>query len=293
MSRKTAEKRRSHSSRPTASQSRLCVSEMPIVERPLSLLCEACGITGKYQVGTVIIDPTVAPPAGGGFNDERIGFTGYFRCRKCKSGGPWKLTQRTQMYIMLLTIEATSDPDNTPLVLGAMATFDKHTFQYATEGEAHLKKLIDLEPERAFLWVQLGNLYDSAREDELAEAAFERAIELDPKDIEAHGMLGRLIFGTGRYLESVPHFHAVLKHVRDARQVNKDLRRNLARCAIEYLLEAHAETNGAIDLLPVMDEGEMENQLPDEPPIVEIREFDLCSEEGLDELCDIYLGQSR
>jgi len=172
-----------------------------------------------------------------------------------------------------------------------MATFDKHIFRYATDSEAHLQGLIDREPERAFLWVRLGNLYSHAGQNERAQAAYERAIELDPKDIEAHSMFGQLLIKAGRPLESVPHWHAVLEHVRDAGQVGKELRRELVRGAIESLLEAHAESDGHINLLPKMDPAEMMKGREDEPVVLEVRELDLGSEEGIDDLCDMFMGQ--
>jgi tetratricopeptide (TPR) repeat protein len=183
--------------------------------------------------------------------------------------------------------------EDVPLVFGCTATFDKHTFRYATDGEAYLKKLIDHEPERAFLWVRLGNLYRNCGQSKRAKTAFDRAIELDPKEIEAHSMLGQLYIEEGRPLEAVPHFHAVLKHARDARDVDKELRRNLVREAIESLLEAHAESKGQIELLPTMDPAELNKRSGDEPVVLRLREFDLGSEEDIDDLCDVFLPQPR
>ena len=204
----------------------------------------------------------------------------------CTAARAGEATMKPQM-----AVAALSGREDVPLVFGCNATFDKRTFRYATDCEDHLKGLIDCEPERAFLWVRLGNLYSHSGQEERADTAYERAIELDPKDIEAHSMLGQLLVDTDRPLEAVPHFHAVLKHVRDARQVDKKLRRNLVRGAIECLLEAHAESNGQIDLLPTMDPGELEKGRGDEPVVVELREFDLGSEAGIDDLCELFLEQ--
>ena len=192
-----------------------------------------------------------------------------------------------------MMIAAMSEVEEVPLAFVRTVTFDKQTIRYATDGEAHLKKLIDHEPERAFLWVRLGNLYSHAGQHERAQTTYERAIELDPEDIEAHSMLGQLLIDTDRPLEAVPHFHAVLKHARDARQVNKGLRRNLVRGAIECLLEAHAESKGQIDFLPTMDPGELKGRTKDEPVVLYLREFDLGSEEDISDLCDTFLEQPR
>jgi len=280
-------------SRRASSQRHWNVNDVPRVEKPLSLVCGACGASGRYDVGTVTLDPTVAKSPDRDAIEKALGFTGYFRCRKCDAGGPWELPIETVAYITALAVTAMSGIEDVPLVFGYSATFDKRIFRYATDCEAHLKGLIDHEPERGFLWVRLGNLYRHSGQNERAQTAYERAIELDPTDIEAHCMLGELLIETGRPLEAVPHFHAVLKHVRDARQVNKELRRNLVRGAIEYLLEAHAESNGQIDLLPTMDPGEMAKRAKDEPVVVELREFDLGSEKGINDLCDMFVERPR
>ena len=292
MSRKT-KPTRSTPSRRISSPRHWSVNDAPRVEGPLSLVCGACGASGRYDVGTVTLDMRVAKSPDRDAIEEAVGFTGYFRCRKCDAGGPWELPPKTVISITAMAMAATSGIEDVPLVFGCTATFDKQTFRYATDAEAHLKGLIDHEPERAFLWVRLGNLYSHSGQNEHAQPAYERAIKLNPKDIEAHSMLGQLLVKVGRSMEAVPHWHAVLKHVRDARQVKKELRRNLVRGTIECLLEAYAEYKGQIDLLTTMDPAEMEKAREDEPLVLELREFDLGSEKGIDDLCDMFLERPR
>jgi uncharacterized protein YecA (UPF0149 family) len=263
------------------------------VNKPLSLVCGACGASGRYKVGTVTLDPKVAKSPGRDAMDKAVGFTGYFRCRKCDAGGPWELPHETVAYVTAMMVGALAGIKDVPLIFGCTATFDKRIFRYATDSEAHLKGLIDQEPERAFLWVRLGNLYSNSDQNERAQTAYERAIELDPKDIEAHSMLGQLLNETGQPLEAVPNWHAVLKHARDARQVNKELRRKLVRGAIECLLEARAQSNGQIDLLPKLDPAELQKGREDEPVVLHLREFDLGSAEGMNDLCSMFVEQPR
>lgn len=292
MSRKTKPRSSTPSSR-ASSPRHWNVNYVPHKEERLSLVCGVCGTAGKYDVGTVMINPSVVEGPGPDAIEEAVGFTGYFRCRKCDAGGPWELPNETRMHVTALMAAAMSGMEDVPLVVGFTATFDKRITRYATDGEDHLKKLIDREPERAFLWVRLGNLYSHGGQEERAETAYRRAIELDPTDIEAHFMLGQLLIEMDRPLEAVPNWHSVVKNVRNARQVTKELRRNLVRGAIEFLLQAHAESNGQIDLLPTMSREDMEKRGEDEPLVVELREFDLGSEEGLDDLCDMFLEPPR
>jgi hypothetical protein len=265
------------------------VYDAPKVTRPLALICGACGTEGRYKVGTVTLDANIVRSSDKDVMQRAVGFTGYFRCHKCDAGGPWTLPQETEMYVMAMAIGAAAGMEDLPLVVGCTATFDKRVFRYATECEAHLKGLIDGEPQRSFLWVRLGNLYSHAGLNDRAETAYRRAIELDPTDIEAHSMFGQLLVETDRSLEAVPHWHAVLKHARDARYVRVGLRRTLVRGAIQCLLEARAESKGQIDLLPPINPDEIEKPSGDEPLILKLREFDLSSEDGLDQLCDMFL----
>ncbi len=269
------------------------IGEAPRVERLLPLVCGVCGKRGKYDVGTVVIDPIAARSSASDCIEKSIGFSGYFRCRKCDAGGPWLPTPQSKIIIMALMMEITSGAEGVPLNLGVMATFDKRPFRYTTEAEAHLKSLIELEPGRSFLWVRLGNLYSHSGLTDRAESAYLRAIELDSKDIEAHSMYGQLLVETDRYLAAVPHWHAVLKNVREASHVRKELRKQLVRGSIEMLFDAYVKTKGGIEFLPLEGPAEFAKQKKDEPVILDLRTFELGTENGINQLCDMFLELPR
>ena len=220
---------------------------------------------------------------------EYVGFTGYLRCRKCDAAGPWALPPDTLAQIYAMVQSAYDGEEDVPVVFGPIATFDGRAFRYTTQCEEHLKELIECEPDRAFLWVRLGNLYHHAEEDVLAETAFRKAIKLDERDIEAHAMLGQILVNSGRSLDAVPHWQAFLKYVRDAKHVKTELRRSLVRGAIEELLRAHAEAQGQIELFPPTDGAGIAAPSGDEPAIIEVRSFDLSTEEGFEEVCDMFI----
>lgn len=269
------------------------VGEAPRVERPLSLICGPCGAKGKYSVGTVTVDMTRDRLNEPGRIHESVGFTGYFRCRKCDAGGPWKLTAETTAYVTALMIGAQVREQDLPLIFGSTATYDGRKTRYATDAEDHLKRQIEREPDRAFLWVRLGNMYSHVGLFDRAEYAYLRAIEFDPADIEAHAMYGKLLRETDRLMDSVPHLQAALKHVRDAHHVNLDLRRNLVRASIAWLLEAHAQSNGQTELLPPPSPEELKQRNDGEPLKLEIRELDLNDETDFDYLCESFLRDPR
>ena len=147
MSRKT-KPRRSTSSHRALSSRHWSVSDAPRVEDPLLLVCGACGASGRYNVGTVTLDPKIAKSPDRDAIEKAVGFTGYFRCQKCDAGGPWELPPESFMDVTAMVVAGASGMEDVPLILGCTATFDKRIFRYTTDCEAHLKGLIDREPER-------------------------------------------------------------------------------------------------------------------------------------------------
>lgn len=299
MSRKTLSRRNRKAHR-GSNAVRFSVHEVSRLDRPLRLKCDACGAHGRYRVGTVLVSLPDSPHDMRGAMSDRIGFTGYFRCHKCDAGGPWVLPTDTLAQVAVMVQSALAGDDEVPIAFGMIATFDGQAFRYATQCEEHLKELIEREPDRAFLWVRLGNLYHQGEEGVLAETAYRKALELDERDIEAHAMLGQILVGSGRSSDAVPHWQAFLKHVRDAKHVKTELRRSLVRGVIDELLRAHAEAQGQIDLFPPADgadlfraasasDGSSAGPSDDKTAIVEVRSFDLSTEAGFDELCDVFI----
>src|SRR5690554_7377063 len=54
-----------------------------------------------------------------------------------------------------------------------------------TRAVQELLVAVDLEPTKSDYWRSLGNAYESKEQNEQAIAAYEKAIELDPRDKEA------------------------------------------------------------------------------------------------------------
>ncbi len=136
----------------------------------------------------------------------------------------------------------------------------------------------------------MGNLYNHTGQPELAQAAYERAIELDPQDIEAHAMLGDVLTEAGQSLDAVPHWHAVLRLARNAHHVDTELRRNLVRSTIHCLLDAHVEFPGRFELFPTSDPGELQKHNDGKPLVLELRQVNLGTKRGVDDLCDLFMG---
>ena len=166
--------------------------EFALLEREVELVCHECGKKGKYGVGRIFLDPEIV--GGRGQEEPRISeavaFTGYFHCRHCGAGGPWDLPASTMMLLMALMLEAQQAPHQARIHLARLQLFDGTVCPTATAGEAHLRQLIDANPDDNYLWSRLGNLYDSAERKDLAFAAYSRAVELNCRDVESQYTLG-------------------------------------------------------------------------------------------------------
>src|SRR5262249_3364029 len=170
----------------------------------------------------------------------------------CGAGGPWELPPRTVAQLQILMVLATQDPDRAGIRFVRAQLFDGTFIRTATEGEAHLRRLIDADPANAFLWSRLGNLYEQAEEDERALEAFTRAGELDPLDVESHYTLGCYRMERKQPEQAAEHFTQVLHHARTAPRRQPGLLEGIVRDTLERLGQLSRESGGAINFLPTL-----------------------------------------
>lgn len=267
-------------------------SELPEFARPLKLICGACGESGSYRVGRVIVAEAIAQCPNVADMDKYVGFTRYFRCRGCDAGGPWRLDDSAKMQILaVLVLDSVSDEADRGVYVGEMRTFDGRRSRYPTEGEAHIKELIEREPERAFLWVRLGNVYKHGDRAEWAEQAYRRAIELAPEEPEAYVCLADSLRGRGRMKAAVPYWQAALKHVRTATHLPREERLQYVEAAISWLLENPEDFNAAFKSLVEDSQQQAPPRPAGEPLIVDVRSWDLDDPEDFEDVCRLFLGE--
>jgi tetratricopeptide (TPR) repeat protein len=245
---------------------------------------------GRYKVGRVVIAPELFKRPAEAPLDDFVGFTRLVHCRHCGAGGPWRLngTSRTRLSALLALHSLGEDLG---LFVGELRTFDGQRFRYPTESVAHLQELIAKEPERAFLWIRLGNIYAHAERPDLAEEPFRRAIKLEPDNAEAHGCLAGLLQDMGRWADAAPHWKAVLQHARGANQMTRELRLNMVSTALDALLSGATDVGEICELLPRMDLGELAKRPKDEPVILQLRTWDLRKLDDWEEICRLFLGE--
>lgn len=266
-------------------------SEFPDCQAPLDLVCGACKKRGRYRVGTVVVAPEFVKRGPNESIDAHVGFTGYFRCRRCDAGGPWELTNATRARLLALLVLYAAGAEDLPILVGEARTFDGRSFRYPTEGEAHLKELIAAEPERASLWIRLGNIYTHSGRDDLAEGAFRRALELAPEDAEAHACLADVLACQGRRQKAVPHWKAVLQHVSAATHLRRELRLSMVSGALGGLLDELKDPNEAFEALAARSRTALADRPKDEPLVLELRNWNLSDPHDWEQVCAMFLGE--
>ncbi len=266
-------------------------SELPEFEQALTLLCGVCGGKGRYKVGHVMIAPELYDRPAGGLLDEDLGFTRLLSCRHCGAGGPWQLDEGSRVRLMAALILLNTGQQDIGLSVGELRTFDGRRFRYPSESTAYLQELIAREPERAFLWIRLGNIYKHAGRTDLAEAPYRRAVELEPDNAEAHGCLAELLHGKGHRAKAAPHWKAVLQHAKTAKHMPRPLLLDMVSAAMDALLSSTKDAREVFELLPRLDPSELANRPKNEPVVLRLRTWDLSKLGDWDEVCELFLGE--
>lgn len=176
--------------------------ETPQPKNEMMMKCKQCGHSGKYDVGIVSISIS-----NEGQKKSKQQLSGYFRCKHCNTGGQWE----DSVELSTLGIRAMMAPQGQfPVHFGEIQLSDGYAPPYATDGEEHLLQLIAASPKSGLLWNKLGNLYLTGSRPELAIAAFEKSIELDPYQVESHISIANLLMQLRNYKQAIHHLHQMM-----------------------------------------------------------------------------------
>jgi hypothetical protein len=261
---------------------------------PMELRCGACGRVESYLVGRLAANPAVIVKGDPEIIDEAVCFTRYFHCKHCGAGGPWELTRASRTLVATLLAESLRNPENARIHLMEMALFDGTPLRWPTQGEAHLKQLIEKDPSNAFLWNRLGNLYKVGEVFEQALAAYREALARNEHDLESMHSMAQLLLERGEDEEAARLFHQFLRH---ARQAPGDMPLPLLRGQVRYALEAlaalHRTSGEKIPFLPTEPLPEPKPGQEAEPVVVQLSSYDLSKEEDWERMVDSWLPPGR
>jgi len=219
--------------------------ELPRISQKLALRCRQCDQEAVYDVGTIFYHEVGEEKT----TKRRHAFTNYFRCSNCSSAGPWKVADYIKMTKLLL--RANADKTFQRVVFGKPVLFDGTYVQTPAMGEEHLLQLIEKEPGNAFLCTRLGNLLRRCGQQSKAIEWYNRALGLDPGDVEARHHLFSFAVGADDFPVALIHASLLVQHLLEGRTTNRpDLTEDLA-CLVAQTLRASPEPFRELALNPV------------------------------------------
>lgn len=265
------------------------VGEFAELDQDLALICDACDFEASYQVGRVVVDRDLMTDPGK-FEEsieDAVSFSGLFRCRKCDSGGPWRLPKETRTKLLAVTTLSMLVPEGAPIQFGKMSTFDGTPMRTGAQSEDYLKQKLAEHPDDAFLWGRLGNLYDHNDQHQLARAAYEKAVELDPNEIESNYSLGCYHMDDQDEATAAMYFQRIARAARSASRWNPTILRQIVRESLERLFSLHQNSPGTTPFPPEFEEVPSDWSVA--PNIVDPGRLDLSSDDDWEVLTSICL----
>ncbi len=186
------------------------------------MICGHCGSKGHYDLGLVAFDlerwkkdekDSASQLTKRDFFDY-VQTTGYFRCKQCNGAGEWAFKDPLFGFGYLTRLLAGIEEDQSQYMLGQIALYDGSTPKWATEAEENFLNKLGENGQDGFLWNRLGNLYLKGGRPELAAAAYEKSIQVDPCQVESHYSLGGLLFQVDELEKSAYHSRMTLVYAR-------------------------------------------------------------------------------
>lgn len=223
------------------------------------LTCKSCGRKGRYDVGTLTINTEGFK--GKPDSQKDIQMTGYFRCKHCNDAGNWELPNTLLLSVtaQALLLLGGSEPHRN-ITFGKNQLFDGTSHQYPTDAEEHLLQILNENPDDAYIWNRLGNLYQKGNRSELAVCAFEHSVRLDRKQVESHYTLGDMLAQIEELPNAGYHFRQMLLHARDYKKLPAEKLREMLAIGLRTLFLIYDHTDGKVSFLPTPEEIEASGQ---------------------------------
>lgn len=257
--------------------------------------CKSCERKGKYNVGLILVNidqksrPEETEP------NEMAQTTGYFRCKHCNDAGNWEMPIDFNMAILAGMVMRDSSVEDKRCELGTHRLFDGSWHLYCSDAEEHLLDLLTEEPDNAYLWTRLANLYFTGNRPELTACVLEHALSIDPHQTEACYKLGSLFYQIGELeMAAEQYTHMLLSANKYQKMSAEDFRHFLAG-GLNDLFAIHLRSSQVIPFLPSVEAMEQAGlELGDDKEIVEM-DFKLFPDdlESFYPLAEMYMGSLR
>jgi tetratricopeptide (TPR) repeat protein len=254
----------------------------------MRLKCATCGRVGRYTVGRVYVDPDIQDHSDNA--GEYLAFTAYFRCRGCKSAGPWELTADGVLALSAYMLSNMADARDERLTFAKCDLFDGSPFRSAAQAEEYLLGILEGDSRNSLVWNRLGNIYSQAGLVTKAAQAYKSALQISPDDLESRYSLAGILFDKGQYKQAAEQTRMIISAARENQDVPEEVLRNIIRHAIVLSAEIADRTDGEILAIPPL----KPNDLPDaEESRVYLTRYDLSDESDWEVLIDDVLGKKR
>jgi tetratricopeptide (TPR) repeat protein len=270
-----------------------------VPERKHELTCTACGKRGQYNLGTIVVDMEKFLKRNDSFDsvwNKAFQCTGYFRCRHCNSAGNWQLSKQTLLFLNITVMtHAMTGMKQDEVVIGKTGTYDGKTFRWASEAEEHHLRKLNEDPDNAWIWNRLGNLYLNGGRPDLAVAAFEESIKHDPGQMESHFSLGQILLKAGLKEAAASHLRRVLITAYKYDRLKRSDLRDMLTETLFTLLDILEGMTNLVEFLPKADEilpDCLESGAPDKTVTLNFREIDIRLDkfEGMYPLAELYMN---
>ncbi|MCC3377584.1 SEC-C metal-binding domain-containing protein [Cohnella sp. REN36] len=237
--------------------------DLPAASRRENLICGHCGCQGKYDLGLIAFNMERWMKEKNATSTNELNYqvalnyvqsTGYFRCKVCNGAGEWEFKDPFFIFGLLTRLLDEGKNKRTGYIEGEIRLYDGSLPKWATHAEdALLAKLMD-NGNNGLLWNKLGNLYQSGGRPELAAAAFEKSLQMDPSQVESHYSLGSLLYQIGDLENSAYHSRMALVHADRYEEMTALKLREMLSACLQDLFEIHMVSNKNIPFLPTREE---------------------------------------
>ena len=213
----------------------------------LPLRCTACRRTYRYVVREVYVDPET--PEG---EEPQPFIRDHIRCKGCGREDEYAFTPRAIVMVLaeLTMMLARSQTEGSPEreegpVRFARLGLSNGRRMNPRQARQHYETQLAERPDDPALHIGYGNVLRFLRDTDRATAAFRRALELDPRAVEAYAMLGQFAEERGDFDEAHALYAKCAALGRDARfyQVRDrgEFRRQIQKAMdnVEATLAAH------------------------------------------------------
>lgn len=258
----------------------------PIIEKNIhSMTCKSCGKKGNYDVGQLTVNTDREPNPDDVY--DIVQMTGYFRCKYCNEAGNWEWPPSLSVEVITSIL-----PFRKSDSFGKNVLFDGTSHQYASDAEEHLLHLLKKNPEDAFIWNRLGNLYNKGNRPDLAVCVFEHSIKIDQAQLESHFSLGDILSQIDALPEAGYHFRQTLLYASSYKKLPAHTLRELLANGLQVLFMLNSHTKGDIEFFPTSAERAQIIKEEEAIPSVAAQDFEITPnvEESFFPIAEMFMG---